>query len=66
MVILTFLRIFPRIEVFKGANEGWWEAWKVILGSKRIVDFSSKQHTLTTPQSALDDPHTEARLETSG
>jgi len=48
VVALTLLRVFPRLNsiVF---DEGWEEVENTINRSRRIIDRSSKQLSLTTP-----------------
>ena len=49
MVTLTLLRIFPRIETINSDDGGGWEEVEgAICLSKRVVDCSSKQFSLTT------------------
>ena len=49
MVALTLLRIFPRIVTIDSVDKGWKKVKDAIYHSKRIVDFSSKQHPHTMP-----------------
>ena len=47
-VALTLVFIFPHIERIYFANDGWEKVMKAIRHSRRIVNYSSKKHSLHT------------------
>ena len=44
VVALTLARIFPRIATINSADEGWKKVEDAICLSRRVVDYSGKQH----------------------
>ena len=67
MVALTLARIFPYLEsIDSGIDEKWGEVADAIKLSREIVDCSSKENPLSTPQSNLDDISPGATLEDGG
>jgi len=49
IIALNLLRIFPRLCSIDFIDEEWEEVGNAISRSRETVDFSSKQHPLTTP-----------------
>ena len=48
-IVLTLLRVFPRLDSIVFTNEGWEEVENAINISKWIIDCSGKQRSLTVP-----------------
>ena len=55
IIVLTLLRIFPRIAHIRYLNEGWRKVADAISLSKRLVDRLSKKSSLAPLRSKVDD-----------
>jgi len=63
-VALTLVRIFPRLgSIGYTDDETWDEVEEAICSSRRIVDYSGKEHPLTIPRSNPNDIPTGSTLE---
>ena len=62
IVSLTLARIFPHLELIYHVDENW-EKVEGAICSRQIIDYSGKEHHLSTPRSSFSDTSPGAALE---